>query len=166
MKILKHAGVIIAALFILLGIPTLYYVDVFALFRGGTDAVSRATMELPEEPSGEFTVFLNRDLHPETGDKWETFFSGGDSGVIMDDISCLVMDGDSGGIQMAERFQARLAENQMTLRREKSLLLAGKAEHGLFDVLILSREAAEAIDLEAVYENGSISPINLKGGGD
>ena len=115
----------------------------------GTDAVSGASFTVPDQPSGEFVVILNRSRHSALED-WTSFFSEQEVGVIMEDLSCATVAGDAAGLQLAQRYQARLAENQMTLRRENGLLLVSKAEHGRYDVIILSKETADAFDYSAV----------------
>lgn len=161
MNKVRHVAVVSAALFLFLGVPALLYVDVHALAAGTVDTVARATMELPDQPSGEFVVLMNTALHEDTARQWEVFFSGGDAGVIMSDIRCMVADADEAGIQLAERFQARLAENQMQIKRENGLLLASKTEHGLFDVVILSREMADAYGLQRV--DGDVLRVTVTG---
>ena len=162
-KKLIHITVVAGTLFLCLGIPTLVYVENFPLFSGTVDAVSSASMELPEQPSGEFVVFLNTAKHPDTSRQWSVFFSGEDAGVIMSDIDCMVIDGDAAGLQLAERFQARLPENQMRIKRENGLLLVSKAEYSLFDVMILSREMADAYKLKSVYAADGILCVAVKG---
>lgn len=165
MKKLKHIGIVLGALFVILGIPALYYAESSGFFPGKTDTVSRASFEIPDAPSGEYVIFLNSKKHGDTAEKWAVFFSGGDSGVIMEDVSCLALKGDAGGIKLAERYKARLAENQMRLKTESSLVLAGKAEHGLFDVIVLSKEAEEILKLKEVYENRNVCLIYTEGDG-
>ncbi len=163
MNIVKHAAVILTALFVTLGIPALFYAD--AASSAGTDGMSGASLELPEQPSGQFVVLLNRDRHPETVESWTAFFSEEPVDVIMEDISCLTTKGDETGQQLAERYQARLAENQMSIRREDPVLTASRAENGLFDVIVLSAEAAEAYQFSSVYEQEAVTVIPVIGVG-
>lgn len=163
MKRLPHVLGILLALFLCLGAPALCYVDFAALFSGDPDAVAQATMELPEQPSGRFIVLVNNAAHPKDLDQWIDFFSEKEVEVIMTDISCRVVDVDAAGVQLARRYQARLAENQMTLKREQGVLLASKAEEGLFDTLILSQEVADAYDLERVLQRPGYTLISVKG---
>ena len=51
----------------------------------------------------------------------------------------------------------------MTLKSENGLLAVSKAQWGVFDVLILSREAAEAYRLDTVRRE-DVLWINVKGG--
>ena len=75
----------------------------------------------------------------------------------------MTVQGDADGIQLAERYQARLAENQLSLRTESPVLVASRAENGLFDVIVLSREMADAYQFSTVYGNSSIAVIPVKG---
>ena len=164
MRIIKHITVILVSLFIILGIPTAIYVDITALFHSKNhDAVSRATLALPEQPSGEFVILLNRERHNDTVNQWETFFSGSDAGVIMDDICCCTIESDLTGIQLAERYRARLPENQMRINYESGLFLVSKAEYSLFDLIILSKEAADIYGFDNIYQNNEIVYICVKG---
>lgn len=151
MNALKHIGIVLFGLFLCLVLPGLFFVDVDALLSGGFDAVSGASMELPDQPSGEFVVIINREKHPLTLDKWSAFFLEEPVGVILEDISCLAASSDPAGTQLARRYLARLAENQMKLHTENSLLVVSRAENGLYDVIVLSREMADAVDFSAVY---------------
>jgi hypothetical protein len=164
MKAVRHAAVILAALFVILGIPALLYTDVGTFF-GGTrsDAVSGASLDLPDQPSGEFLVLVNRTKHPDTLSAWTDFFSEQPVDVIMEDISCITLDGDAAGIQLARRYQARLAENQMTIRQEDPVLTASRGEWGLFDIIILSREMADGYRFDTVYANPEVAVIEVKG---
>ncbi|MBQ9276896.1 MAG: hypothetical protein IJ226_04825 [Clostridia bacterium] len=151
MKILKvFAHVIVFALVVLvaIGVPTAVY---FGLFEKGgeVDAVSRASVVLPDKPSGEFVVLINTARHEETVDDWRKFFTNSEFVIIFDDVSCLVAIGDSSGKQMAERFQAELPENQMKVTVVDATLLASKAEIGYIDIAIFSREMADAVGLKA-----------------
>ena len=161
MKALKHIGIVVLGLFLCLGLPGLALGDLGAVFSDGVDAVSSASLELPEQPSGEYVVIVNRDRHPLTLEEWTRFFREETVGVIMEDISCLTAASDPTGIQLAQRYQARLAENQMRLRAEDGLLVVSRAENGLYDVIVLSREAAEAVDFSAVYARADAAVITI-----
>ena len=164
MKRLMHAGVVLAALFVTLAIPALAYGVPGLLFgTSAPDAVSRASMELPEQPSGNFVILLNTDKHPGTAEDWETFFSGGETDVIMDDVACMAAEGDATGIQLAERFQARLAENQMTVRQVNGTLLASRADAGVYDVVIVSGEMADMLALETAYDRAGTTVVTVRG---
>ena len=163
-RLAAHIGAVLLALLVTLGIPALAYID-FSTVLGGSDAdaVSRASMELPEQPSGNFVVLLNREKHHGTAEDWATFFSGGETDVIMDDVACLAAQGDAAGIQLAERFQARLAENQMTVRQIDPTLLASRADAGVYDVIIVSAEMADAITLSTAYGRTKTAVITVQG---
>ena len=141
---IKHILVVLLALFFTLGIPCLVYVDVGAALSGDADAVSRATMELPGTPSGDFLVYINRTKHPGTLDQWRAFFAEEDYGILLEDVGCMVISGDTTGIQLAQRYQARLVKDQMTLRTENGVLVASRLDNGIYDFVIVSREVAEA----------------------
>ena len=63
MKLVKQAAIILAALFVPLGIPMLYYLNAGTLFPGRADAVTGDFLALPAQPSGQFEVLLNREKH-------------------------------------------------------------------------------------------------------
>ncbi len=159
MKLLVHIAVVTAAVFLCLGLPALAYLP----DGDGVDAVSGASLEAPAQPSGEFVVILNREHHRAL-DEWEAFFTEREVGVIMEDLRCAIASGDAEGLQLAQRYQARLAENQMSLRSENGVLLVSKAERGLYDVVILSKEAADAYDYSAVYTRPDALVLTVEGG--
>lgn len=130
-----------------------------------TDAVSSASVVI-DQPSGEYLVFLNRSLHEDSGTltQWEAFFRGEEIGILFEDLSCSVADGDTAALAMAESFQSRLPENQMKLRTEDGILLLSKAEYGSFDVLIFSKEAADTYQAETLCEKDFVSVIAVTGG--
>ena len=163
MRALKHLGIVTLGLFLCLVLPGLFYIDVGALVSGAPDVVSGASMVLPDQPSGDYVVIINTQRHPLTLDEWTAFFQEREVGVIMEDISCLTAATDPTGTQLAQRYQARLAENQMTLRSENSLLVVSRAENGVFDVVILSREMADALDFSAVYARDDTAVIPVQG---
>ncbi len=163
MKMLKHIAVVFSALFLCLFLPGWFLTDGGKLFSGGVDAVSSASMDLPDQPSGQYVVIVNRDRHPSSMEDWTAFFEEREVGVIMEDISCLAAAADADGIQLAERYQARLAENQMTLTRENSLLVVSRAENGLYDVVILSKEMADSLNFDAVYARPEAAVLRIGG---
>ena len=72
-------------------------------------------------------------------------------------------NGDEAGMQLAERYKAQLPENQMTVRSEDAALLASKAESGLIDAAIFSKEMAQAIKLSPDKAE-NVSSIEITGG--
>ena len=128
----------------------------------GVDAVSSASVIL-EQPSGEYIVVINKTLHPdqEKLSAWRDFFAGKEIPVIFEDISCVVGASDSAGYEMARSLQSRLPENQMRLRTENPVFMLSKADHGRFDVMLLSREAAEAYQFSEPYEEAGYVTIRF-----
>ena len=132
-------------------------------WRGGVDAVTSPSVII-DAPSGEYLVLLNEEKHKKynTVEDWAEFFSG-ESLVIMDDVSCEVMNADVGGIDMANSYRSRLPENQMKVRTENPTLLVSKAEAGYVDVVVMSREMAEALSLAAEDELEGIREFTITG---
>ena len=169
MRILRIIITALTVWLLLLGLPALYFADRAGLFSDtDIDAVSSASLALPEKPSGACVVFINAGKHPDTLKDWKAFFTEAEVGVIMEDIHCMTADGDAGGRQLAERYLGRLAENQMKLRTEDPSLLISRAEYGLFDVIVLSEEMAGLLDCssvsaredtETVIVEASVNPV-------
>ena len=134
LRILAHVLADCAVIAAVIGIPVL-------LSANKTDAVSSASTVI-DAPSGEFVVLLNRGRLSED-DFWERFFSGQDVDFCFEDITCTVAQNDHTAMEMALSFQSRLAENQMKIRQEDMTMMLSKADHGKFQVIILSRESAE-----------------------
>lgn len=166
MRVIKHILVVCAALFICLGLPCLHFVNAGTLFADGADAAAGASMVVPDQPSGTFLVLLNRSRHPLTESEWQKFFEEKDVDVIMEDLHCMVIRGDVTGMELADRYRARLAENQMRIVIEDGTLIASRTRYGLFDAVVVSAEAAEAFGLDmtgddpdlAAYVIGGTSP--------
>lgn len=163
MKLPGHIAAVAGALLLTVGLPVLRSDAVRTKLRG-TDAVSSASV-IPPQPEGEYLVLINRDLHTdaETLALWQDFFTGDDSPIIFEDISCGTASGDAGGQQMADNFRARLPENQMRVRTEDGTLLLSKAEHGRFDVIILSADAADRYAAETLSALQNVETIRVKG---
>ena len=121
-----------------------------ALAGGGVDAVSSATTILAA-PSAHCTIYINPGEHPDKSvlADWETFFSGKDAPLIMEDISCVALEGDATGIEMAQSLQSRLPENRMKLRIEQGVLALSKAEAGRYDTMVISDDMAAALGADA-----------------
>ena len=162
-KRLEHRLLVLVLLGFLVGLPCATHTEIFHS-KSNTDAVSGATMKLPEQPSGEFIILINKRLHRDTLSEWQKFFLGEDLPVIFDDISCLTAEGDVTGILLAERMQAQLPENQMRLRSENPTLLVSKAEAGLIDVAVFSKEMADALKLKSSGQTEGVTVITVKGG--
>ena len=160
-RLLFHIFMSLTAAFLLAGLPAGFVL--YQTLEEAPDAVSGASIKLPDKPSGEYIVLLNRSLHEGSADDWTAFFRDGELNVIFDDISCIAAQSDAPAIQMAERFRAQLPENQMRLRRENALLLASKAENGCIDAAIFSKETAEALKIDAGAAENIIC-IEIKGG--
>ena len=153
MKRVLHGLVLLAIVLALFAAPYRAFIGPIrlgSLFGGGVDAVSSASVIL-DAPSGSYVVLLNEARHQryDTSDQWERFFKG-ESLVIMDDVVCGVMEADAGGRQMADSYRSRLPENQMKVRAEDALMLLSRAQAGGFDVIVMSREFADAYRADTV----------------
>ena len=158
-KALAHLAVILACLLVLPGIPGIYYLNKTGAFSGTVDAVTGASMDLPDQPSGNFFVLINTKNHSDTLGEWTDFFQERPVGVIMEDINCLTVRGDVTGGQLADRYRARLAENQMKVRTEDGTLVVSRAEEGLADVIILSEEMADFYDYTGAFARSDMDVI-------
>lgn len=166
MRALKHIGIVLFGLFLCFVLPCLFYADLGPVLSDKYDAVSGASVDMPDTPSGDFVVILNRDRHSRTLDEWTAFFREEEVGVIMEDLSCMTAASDPAGVQLAQRYMARLAENQMKLTVENSLLVVSRAENGLYDVIVLSKEMADAMDYSEVYLRDDALVIPVSGVGE
>lgn len=156
----KHCLIIFISLFVIIGVPMLIYKDEIVQDDGG-EVIAQASVVLPDQPSGDFVIFINKS-HSNNIDNWKAFFTGADV-VIFDDISCLVAKNDAQGLQMAQRYQAELPENQMKLKTIDATLLASKVEAGYIDVAIFSKEMADALKLASQENLIDIVRIEIKG---
>lgn len=136
--------------------PCAVFLDIFA--DTPPDAVSQATVALPDQPSGDFTVYINNSLHEDTLDDWTLFFND-EYAVIFDDISCITAAGDVSGQALADRFKAQLPQNQMNVRSEDAVLLASKIDAGLIDVAVISKEMGNVLNLGSAPDG--ITVINI-----
>ena len=162
-RLLQHAAADAAVLLTVLGLPVVSTDTGRALLKGSPDAVSSASVII-DKPSGEYVVLINRSLHPDEANLrlWEQFFTEKDAPVIFEDISCLTGLTDAGGRAMADSCRSRLPENQMTVQAIDTTLLLSKAEYGLFDVMILSKEIAEAGGVQTLYGKPDILVLHVK----
>lgn len=157
-----HIAADLVIIFALAGIPVLMYCD---LPVKGYDAVSSASIELPDSPSGEFLIIINKDLHEDTAEDWKDFFEGDYLKVIFEDINCLVPDGDVTGLELANRYMAILPENQMRVSSDDAVLIASKLEAGYVDIAILSADMADALGIstESIPDNMLVIKILEEG---
>lgn len=166
LNVLKHTGIILAAVLLIIGVPLCCTGFFRTLFSDSVDVVSSASLVL-EQPSGEYVVLINRNLHPDADalEDWITFFSGtaGEDEllIIFEDIGCSVASADAGGIELANSFRSQLPENQMKVMEEDATLLLSRADEGLFDVLILSKEFADLYHAETAYQD-NVEIVTLK----
>jgi hypothetical protein len=146
-NILKHTGIVLAGVLLLLGVPFLTTDYFKSLINGDVDVVSSASVIIAQ-PSGEYIVLINRDMHTDEDNlnTWIAFFSGEEISYLFEDISCSVIKGDEGALTMARSFQSRLPEKQMSVRTEDASLLMSRADNGLYDIIIISKEYAENYD--------------------
>lgn len=161
MRAFAHIATVIAALALSVGVPIARHVDVAALLGNQTDLVSSATT-IQAAPDGKFYILINGDRHPNKDvlADWVTFFEDKEAApLIMEDISCVVCEGDAAGFDMATSLQSRLAENQMKLRTEQGILAVSKADAGLFDVMVLSEVAFENYGAQSIVERGSVVEV-------
>ena len=70
---------------------------------------------------------------------------------------------DTSAMQLARRYQLRLPENQMQLKAENGLLLISKAEVGLFDAIVMSKEMAERYQVATLSQQPDILFFSVKG---
>lgn len=157
-----HLAAAAAAVFLCILLPGYFLTDVPARLAGTADAVSSASLEIPDRPSGSYVVLIRSDLHPQTLEEWTNFFTEKPVDVIMEDIHCFVDQADAAGREMADRYRLRLAENQMTVTEENGTLLVSKAENGLFDVIVLSREMADLQGYEKAMSRDDITTLLIE----
>jgi hypothetical protein len=146
-KWIGHTAIVLAGVFLLLGIP-FFTTDYFKnLLHGDTDAVTSASVII-DQPSGDYLVLINRELHTdeENLNTWIRFFSGEEISYLFEDISCSVAAADTGALTMAQSFQSRLPEKQMSIQTEDASLLMSRADRGKYDMIILSKEFAKSYD--------------------
>lgn len=161
-----HLAAAAAAVLLCIVLPGYFFTDLPSRLSGSADAVSSASLEIPDQPSGEYIVLIRSDLHAQTLEDWTNFFTEQPVGVIMEDIHCFVDQSDVSGQEMADRYRLRLPENQMTVMQENGTLLVSKAENGLFDVIVLSREMADRQDYGAAMEREDVTVLTITGGAE
>ena len=160
-KALLHITIVIVSLFLIIGVPFLVYFD--KIFPSDdTDAVSSASLVIPEKPSGEIYVYMNTEKHADSLSLWEDFFNERDEEVIFDDVRCMVAIGDVTGVEAARRFMAKLPENQMTIYKENVSLVVSRTENAMIDVVILSKETVDSFAVKNKIEG--VTVFAVKGG--
>lgn len=160
--IIRHILIVSIAILILVGVPL--HAAGFGLGGDGVDAIATASAII-DQPSGAYVVWINRDYHPNESNlsTWEAFFSGEEIGFLFEDISCVVADGDTSGMELARSFQSRLPENQMKLRNENVTLMLSKAKHCRFDIVLMSREYYDMYGADALYNTDYMVEIRSDG---
>ena len=162
MKRLIHIAIVLLALFVLLGVPAFNYRgEILAKMTGSVDAVSSASVEIPDQPSGEYGVFINKQLHQDTLEQWESFFKEEPVDVIFEDINCMVASGDASAIELAERYMARLPENQMKIKTESGIFVVSKLDAGKYDIIILSKEYGDAYGAFQTFDTNNTYLIEI-----
>jgi hypothetical protein len=163
-SVFKHTLLVLMGVMLLLGLPFLTTDYAQSLIAGTVDAISSASVFI-DQPSGNYIVLINRTMHinQENLDTWVRFFSGEEISYLFEDISCSVISGDSGALTMAQSFQSRLPEKQMSVQTENATLLMSRADCGKYDIVILSREFAESYDASTI-EDGDAVVIHVIGG--
>ena len=164
MRYLKHAIIVAAALLLTLGLP-LYRTGYLRVLAGGSapDVLTSPSVIL-DQPSGRYVIYLNHDLHPdeEKWNIWLDFFEGKEIGFLFEDISCAVAKTDPQGYSMAQSYQSRLPENQMKIRQEDAILMLSKAEEGRYDIIIMSKEVADAYHAERLEAFSRTAVLEIK----
>ncbi len=162
MRVLAHIGIVVALLVAFLVVPAWRVgINAQALFLGDNDLVSSATT-IQEAPSGTYTILINHDRHPddEAYAYWLEFLAGNDVPLIMEDVTCVALAGDSAGIEMANSLASRLPANQMKVRIEDGTLALSKAEVGRFDIIVMSDEAAISLDASTVASKPFVGVVH------
>jgi hypothetical protein len=164
-KVFMHTGIVLAGVLLLLGIP-FFATDYFkTLLNEDMDAITSASVTI-DQPSGEYIVLINQNMHDnqENLNTWIQFFSGEEISYLFEDISCSVAVGDTGALTMAQSFQSRLPEKQMSIQTEDATLLMSRADNGKYDIIIISKEYAESYDIATAYgENTRLINIVSEG---
>lgn len=162
MKVIKHIIIVCVCLVVILGMPFLY------LYKraGGndTDAVSSASVII-DQPSGEYVVLINKNRRKDddTLRTWISFFSGDEISFVFEDIICHVAESDTSGYTMAASFQSRLPENQMKVVSEDGTLMMSKAENGNYDIIVMSKEAADIYNIDRLAGRSDCEVCSITG---
>jgi hypothetical protein len=164
LSVFRHTLVVLMGVMLLLGLPFLTTDYAQSRINGTVDTVSSASVII-DQPSGNYIVLINQEVHrnQENLNTWVRFFSGEEISYLFEDISCSVITGDSGALTMAQSFQSRLPEKQMSIQEENGALLLSRADHGKYDIMILSKEFAESYDITTI-DDGNAVRIDVIGG--
>ena len=165
-SVIRHIAVFVVGVALLLGLP-FFTSDYFKAQVSGEDAVTGASTAL-DAPSGEYVVLINKDKHTDESALllWQEFFETGESEElysVFEDLSCTVASSDAAGLEMAKSFQSRLPENQMSIKTEDGILMLSKAEHGRFDVIVMSKEYYDKNSGGRITEKSNAALVNVKG---
>ena len=105
-----HIFLSLTAAFLLAGVPMLYVLD---MSKGkDIDAVSGASIKLPDKPSGDYIVLLNRSLHEDSVDDWIKFFRDGELNVIFSKAENGCIDAAIFSKEMADSLKLRPETNK------------------------------------------------------
>ena len=161
-RVTEHILLCVFCLFLMVGLPFLTS-DKFQSMTNA-DAVSSASLIL-DQPSGQYYIFINKKVHTdqENLEKWKSYLTGGDVAYIFEDITCLVAEGDVGASDMADSFKSRLPENQMTIRKENSIMVLSMMEQEQFDILIMSKEFADSYQA-VLPDDSNVVTLQITGG--
>ncbi len=163
MKVLRHLAIVLFALFLFVGVPV-YRSGYIQNKLAGVDTVSSASAIITQ-PSGAYAVLINPDLHTnkENLAVWESFFRGEEIDYLFEDISCMVIDTDAEGLELAKSLQSRLPENQMKVRTEDGSLVQAKIYNGIYDVVLISKEVFDAPSIQRLVDNILCDVIEAEG---
>lgn len=163
MKIILRTAIRFTALALIVTILYFYLLSAgYIAPLGSVDAVSSATtISSMDDIDGKYYVFINRERHKDTLEKWKKFFKGENVGFIMEDITCSVALSDKSGMETAGTYRSRLPQNQMNVKPDSAVLTVSKAKNGIFDVLILSENAVEAYGAEKLFKDSNVETIHM-----
>lgn len=139
---ITHIAVCAAGICLLLVFPPLTTGYLHAWLTGqSVDSISSATTTLAQ-PSGNYVIFINEDLHDaDSLQTWTTFFTDYENFTFsMENIACAAARGDQGAVDMAASFQSQLPENQMQLTIENPTVLLSRMQYGKYDMVLMSQE--------------------------
>ena len=167
MRVIRHIVIIVISLLLILGIP-FTRTSYFAQMRSGSPDAAATASIIIDQPSGEYVVLINEDLHTNAENLaiWKDFFAGKEIPFLFEDIVCTVGSADAGGAEMAKSYQSRLPENQMKIKQEDITLMLSKAEHKRFDIIVLSKEFADMFTASTIYDKDGVCVIMVGGEGE